>query len=241
MARTEILIVQHAEWEAPGAHLKKALSRAGVPFRVWRAWDERAPNLAPLGGLIVLGGPPNVGEEERFPYLADLEALIREALRTDRAYLGFCLGHQLLAHVLGCRVGPLPRKSVGFAAGRLTNEGRAHPAFRGLPETFPLFKWHGQAVLPPVPDGLEVLAESQEVAVEAIGLRGEPKVIGLQFDNHAGAEDAARWLAEDREWASSGTDLSEEAFLARAAAEERSIEAWFLAFLENFLRVAGIA
>lgn len=241
MARSEIIIVQHTDWEAPGAHLKKALGLRGAPFQVWRAWEEPPPRLERFAAIIVLGGPPNADEEEKFPYLLEIQAAIREVLESKRAYLGFCLGHQLLARALGCRVGPLPRKSVGFATVRLTNEGEAHPAFRRLPKSFPAFKWHGQGVLPPVPDAVEILAESPEVPVEAIGLRGEPRIVGLQFDNHAGAEDAARWLAEDREWASSGTNLVPEDFLARAAAEERSIEAWFLAFMENFLRAAGIS
>ena len=53
-----------------------------------------------------------------------LKARIREGIAAGKAYLGFCLGHQLLAHVLGCRVGPLPRKSVGFITGELTPAGR---------------------------------------------------------------------------------------------------------------------
>ena len=74
-----------------------------------------------------------------------------EGLAAGKAYLGFCLGHQLLAHVLGCRVGPLPQKSVGFITGELTPAGMAHPVFQGLPSKLNLFKWHGQGVLPPLP------------------------------------------------------------------------------------------
>lgn len=241
MPRRRALIVQHMEWEGPGKHLRAALERAGVGYEVSKAWRDPLPPLAPFGALIVLGGSPNVGETDRHPYLAGLEAAIREVLGSGGAYLGFCLGHQLLAHVLGCRVGPLPRKCVGFATGRLTPAGREHPAFRGLPESFPIFQWHGQGVLPPLPPEVEALAASPEVEVEALGLRGNPRVLGLQFDNHAGAEDAARWLAADRAWAASGTDLAPEEFAARAAAEEPAIGRWFHAFLENFLALAGLA
>ncbi|MGQ9590799.1 MAG: type 1 glutamine amidotransferase [Planctomycetota bacterium] len=239
-----LLIVQHMEWEGPGKHLLSALERAGVDYETCRAWREPLPPLGRFGALVVLGGSPNVGETDRYPYLAGLEAAVREVLASSRAYLGFCLGHQLLAHVLGCRVGPLARKSVGFATARLTPEGKAHPAFRGLPESFPLFKWHGQGVLPPLPPEVDVLATSPGVEVEAIGFRGNPRILGLQFDNHAGAEDAARWLAEDRAWAASETDLAHlapEEFAARAAAEEPRIGRWFRAFLESFLALAGLA
>ena len=50
--------------------------------------------------MIVLGGAPNVDEEDKFPYLKPLKARIREVIASGKAYLGFCLGHQLLAHVL---------------------------------------------------------------------------------------------------------------------------------------------
>ena len=98
----------------------------------------------------------------------------------------FCLGHQFLAHVLGCRVGPLPQKSVGFITGELTPVGRAHPVLQGLPAQLKLFKWHGQGVLPPLPPGIELLAQLAAAPVEAIGVASNPRVVGVQFDNHAG-------------------------------------------------------
>jgi GMP synthase-like glutamine amidotransferase len=135
MAGKKILIVQHMAWEGPGGHLLAALAENQVDFEV------------AFAGLIVLGGSPNVDEEEEFPYLKPLKAMIKEVVTSGRAYLGFCLGHQLLAHVLGCRVGPLPRKSVGFITGHLTPRGEAHPVFQGLPPELRLFKWHGESAI----------------------------------------------------------------------------------------------
>ena len=153
MAAKSLLIVQHLDWEGPGQHLLAALLEGGITYRVVEAWQEPLPALDPFGGMIVLGGSPNVDEEEQFPYLIPLKARIREGIAAGKAYLGFCLGHQLLAHVLGCRVGPLPQKSVGFTTGELTPAGMAHPVFQGLPAKLNLFKWHGQGVLPPLPPG----------------------------------------------------------------------------------------
>ena len=58
-----------------------------------------------------------------------IKAMIKETIASGRFYLGFCLGHQLLSHVLGCRVGPMSKKSVGFTTGHLTPRGQDHPAF----------------------------------------------------------------------------------------------------------------
>jgi len=238
LAGKGFLIIQHMDWEGPGQHLLAALQEAGVGYRVVEAWHEALPELAPLAGLIVLGGSPNVDEEERFPYLGPLKAAIRETIAAGRAYLGFCLGHQLLGHVLGCRVGPLPQKSVGFITGELTPAGRAHAVFQGLPSPLPLFKWHGQGVLPPLPPEVEILARSAAAPVEALGLAGNPRVVGLQFDNHAGALDVAKWLEHDRDWALSGTGVDPEAVMAQARRREADMGREFRGFMNNFLRLA---
>jgi GMP synthase (glutamine-hydrolysing) len=191
--------------------------------------------MAGFAGLIVLGGSPNVDEEQEFPYLVPLKARIREVVASGKLYLGFCLGHQLLGHVLGCRVGPLPRKSVGFITGELTPAGQAHPAFQGLPPHPKLFKWHGQGVLPPLPPGVEVLATSAAAPVEALGLTGNPRVVGLQFDNHAGVPDVEKWLHHDAHWALSGTGVDPQMVIAEARAQETDLGAKFLKFMTNFL------
>jgi GMP synthase (glutamine-hydrolysing) len=238
LAGKDFLIVQHLDWEGPGQHLLAALKEAGVGYRVVEAWHESLPPLTPLAGLIVLGGSPNVDEEEQFPYIRPLKAAIRETIAAGQAYLGFCLGHQLLGHVLGCRVGPLPRKSVGFITGELTAAGRAHAAFQGLPSPLPLFKWHGQGVLPPLPPGVEILARSAAAPVEALGLAGNPRVVGLQFDNHAGARDVAKWLEHDRDWALSGSGVDPETVVAQARRQEADMGREFRNFMSNFFRLA---
>jgi GMP synthase (glutamine-hydrolysing) len=235
MAAKKLVIVQHMDWEGPGQHLLAALLAAGVEFQVAEAWQEPVPALDSFDGMVVLGGSPNVDEEEAFPYLIPLKDRIREVIATGKAYLGFCLGHQLLAHVLGCQVGPLSQKSVGFITGELTPAGMAHPAFQGLPARLNLFKWHGQGVLPPLPAGLSLLAKSDAVPVEALGLTDNPRVVGLQFDNHAAPVDVANWLRHDRDWALTDSGADPEAMVATAVAQEAVMGRQFRRFLENFL------
>jgi GMP synthase (glutamine-hydrolysing) len=238
MRKKSWLIVQHMEWEGPGQHLLAALNEAGVPYRVLEAWHEPLPAVSDLAGLIVLGGSPNVDEEEQFPYLAPLKAAIREMIAGRGAYLGFCLGHQLLGHVLGCKVGPLPKKSVGFITAELTPAGLAHPALQGWSPRPHLFKWHGQGVLPPVASGVEILARSVAAPVEAVGLAGNPRVVGLQFDNHAGPGDVEKWLKFDAAWALSGSGAEPAAVMATARSLEAEIGREFRRFMENYLRLA---
>ena len=240
VSKKKLLIIQHMSWEGPGGHLKAALGELGLAYQVVEAWQEALPPLAPFAGLIVLGGSPNVDEEEAYPYLRPLKTLIRETIATDKVYLGFCLGHQLLAHVLGCRVGPLPRKSVGFITGRLTPRGQAHPAFQGQPPRLELFKWHGQGVYLPIPHGLSILATSAPSPVEALGLMHNYRVLGLQFDNHADAADVETWLAHDGDWALAGSGVDPKALKAAARDREVSMGVQFRRFMGNFCRSAGL-
>lgn len=225
------------DWEGPGQHLLAALLEGEIGFTVTRAWEEPLPPMDTFSGMIVLGGSPNVDEEDQFPYLIPLKARIREVIAAGKAYLGFCLGHQLLGNVLGCQVGPLPKKSVGFITGELTPAGQAHPAFQGLPARFNLFKWHGQGVLPPLPAGVSLLAKSAAAPVEALGLSDNPKVLGLQYDNHAAALDVATWLKHDGEWALSGSGADPEAMVTTAMAQETAMGQEFRHFLSNFFRL----
>ncbi|MFA4915933.1 MAG: hypothetical protein WC560_04605 [Syntrophales bacterium] len=71
------------------------------------------------------------------------------------------------------------------------------------PKSIALFKWHSQAVLPPLPKEIEILATSSECQVEAMSIRGRPHLVGVQFDNYAASPvDVRKWVEGDREWLS---------------------------------------
>ena len=148
------------------------------------------------------------------------------------------MGHQILADVLGVKVGPYTCRSVVFIEGYLTSQGRQHPLFRNLPKSFPLFKWHGQAALPPVPNHVEVLVTSSDCQVEAIALREKPHVIGLQFDKHAGSKlDATTWLEGDRKWLSQPPEIDPAVVLTEAKKFETVMGEQFEILFENFINI----
>jgi len=240
MAAKRVMIIQHMVWEGPGGHLVETLSDLGVTWDICQIWREPLPALESFEGLIVLGGSPNVDEEETYPYLVHLKSLIGEVIAKGKAYLGFCLGHQLLGDVLGCRVGPLPQKCVGLQLAELTPAGVSHPVFAGLPQIMQLFKWHGQGVHLPVPPGVTVLATSSQAPVEAIGLPYNPQVVGVQFDNHVKAHDVAQWLASDADWALAGTNIEPAALISAVKTHETAMGQEFRRFLHNFLELAQL-
>ena len=232
------LVFQHMPWEGPGEHLARAAESQGLQLHVIEVWHQTIPDLATYDGLMVLGGSPNVDQEKEYPHLQAEKVAIREALEADKPYLGFCLGHQLLADVLGIKVGPNSCRSVGFIEGHLTRDGRQHPLFQSLPSTFPLFKWHAQAVLPPVPKHIEILVTSLDCEVEAISLKGSPHVVGLQFDNHAGSKrDVGTWTGGDRDWLSQSPVVDPSVVLEDAAQHETHIGEQFELVFGNYLEL----
>ena len=62
---------------------------------------DSLPPLDHLDWLVVMGGPMNIYEEEKFPWLAAEKRFIKAAIDASKIALGVCLGAQLIADVLG--------------------------------------------------------------------------------------------------------------------------------------------
>jgi GMP synthase (glutamine-hydrolysing) len=232
------LVFQHMDWEGPGVHLLRSADTLQVDLEVVEVWHQPIPDLTSYDGLLVLGGSPNVDQEDLYPFLRAEKEAIHSIIENGKSYLGFCLGHQLLSDVLGLRVGPNSRRSVGFIEGYLTTQGRQHRLFQNLPDTLPLFKWHGQAALPPVPNHVEILVTSPDCRVEAISLKEKPYIVGLQFDNHAGSRlDAATWLEGDLEWLSQPPEVDSATLLTDAEKLETLMGKQFEILFENFINI----
>lgn len=200
----DLLVFQHTQWEGPGRYLLENAKTRKVRLHIIRLWRQPVPAIADYDGLLVLGGAPNVDQERQFPFLTGEKEAIKQVIQADKPYLGFCLGHQLLADSLGAEVGPNFKASVGFVQGYLTRAGRQHPVLKNFPVQQILYKWHGQAVREPVPRHVDILAISADCQVEAISVVDHPQIMGIQADNHAAhPDDVAVWLEKDAKWLTS--------------------------------------
>ncbi|MBE9581663.1 MAG: type 1 glutamine amidotransferase [Proteobacteria bacterium] len=234
----QFLVFQHIPWEGPGRHLIRSAKERKMRLEIVEVWHETIPDIRSYDGLIVLGGSPNVDQENEYPYLKSEKEAIRRVLDEDKPCLGFCLGHQFLAEALGAKIGPNFCRSVGFVQGHLTKDGHSHPLFSGMPRSFPLFKWHAQAVLPPLPKEIEVLVTSADCQVEAISVEGRPHIVGLQFDNHAAAiSDVRGWVEGDEKWLSQPPSVDVAALVRDAEKHEAFIREQFELVFSNYIEL----
>jgi GMP synthase (glutamine-hydrolysing) len=163
---SDILVLQHVHTEPLGT-ISDALDSRGLSYRYIRSYDgEDIPaDLRNSVGLIVMGGPMGVYEQDRYPFLTEEMKLIELALERGMPVLGVCLGSQLLAAVLGAEVKPGPAPEVGWATVALSEEAAVDRLLHPAPAEFMGFHWHGDIF--DLPAGAELLAASEKTECQA--------------------------------------------------------------------------
>jgi GMP synthase-like glutamine amidotransferase len=185
------LVFQHLAVEHPGS-LGLMLEAAGVEL-VTVELDEGdlVPDLEHFDLLVVMGGPMDVWEEDRHPWMTREKAAIRRWVsELDRPFLGVCLGHQLLADALGGEVRPMEAPEVGVVRLDLTPEAAVDPLFSTFPPSVDGLQWHGAQVTR-LPPHSTLLASNECCAVQAF--RVGRRAWGVQFHVEVLATTVALW------------------------------------------------
>jgi len=145
------LIIMHVETEGPGnlGHYLESIQARVQTARLYAG--DQLPASAPAFDVIIsMGGPMNVYEEERYPFLREETSFLQQAVSAGVPTLGICLGAQMIAKACGAAVKKAPVREFGFSSVDLTAEGRQDDCFRGLPDSLPVFQWHEDTFdLPP--------------------------------------------------------------------------------------------
>jgi GMP synthase (glutamine-hydrolysing) len=195
MNRT-VLILRHMPQEGGGT-LETALSRDGITVRYVDLFQE-TPAQLPLdraSGLVILGGPMNVDEVARYPFLKLDVQWIQQALDVGLPLLGICLGSQLLAKALGSRVYPNAVKEIGWYPLEWLPAAADDPLFVQSGATT-VFQWHGDTF--DLPQETVLLASGSSCKNQAF--RWGANAYGLQFHIEMTAAMLEEWLkkGEDR-------------------------------------------
>lgn len=186
------LVIKHVDIEGPGL-IEVVLKERHIPYQILSL--EKYPHLPKPEGfthIVLLGGPMNVYEEDRYPFLMDEDLFIKEAIQRGKRILGICLGAQLIAKALGATVFRAPRKEIGWYDVSLTATGSRASLFTGMPDIFPVFQWHEDTF--ELPRGGKLLATSEYVPNQAF--QYAENAYGLQFHLEVTKEMILEWMKD---------------------------------------------
>lgn len=163
-----VLIFQHIACEHPGTFREFMRDDGVMTHTVELDEGEPIPSLEPFDALLVMGGPMDVWHKAEHPWLEDEIAAIQNwVARRRRPFLGFCLGHQLLAEALGGTVGRSDEPEIGVMTVMLNDAGKHSPLFTGIAHEIPCFQWHSAQVTR-LPAGAHALASSPACRINAM-------------------------------------------------------------------------
>lgn len=185
-----VLIVEHAEAEGPGT-FGDFLCDVGADVRTVQLFkgDRLPDDIGGFDALISMGGPMNVYEEGRYPFLREETEFLRRVIDANIPALGICLGAQLIAKACYAPVIKAPHKEVGWRSVSLTNAGSKDILFEGLPGTMQVFQWHEDTF--DIPYGGKLLMTSGACPNQAFRFRN---AYALQFHIEVTRDMLSAWL-----------------------------------------------
>lgn len=181
-------IFRHFPTEGPG-YLAQFLEQRNIPYELIcvDAGEDIPARIDDSSGLVFMGGPMSVNDD--LPWIAKVEALIRDAVAKDIPLLGHCLGGQLISKALGAVVSRHPVKEIGWGEVQVSDNDIAHDWFGDL-QKFQAFHWHGETFT--LPQSATHLLSSAHCANQAYAIG---KHLALQCHVEMTAEMIASWCA----------------------------------------------
>lgn len=179
-----------------------------------------------LLGSVIYGGPFNVFEEDKHPFLRIENRWIEQCIKQDVPLLGICQGGQSIARVLGAHVGPKLEEvhEFGYYEIRPTEQGRAQ-----FPPSLTVAQAHFHEF--EVPRGAVNLASS--AVFERQAFRYGLRTFAFQFHAEVTPRGFRRW--QESSWAAYGkpgaqTRVEQDALMTL---HDHLQHKWFMGFLDQ--------
>jgi GMP synthase-like glutamine amidotransferase len=190
----QVLITMHVEFEGPGT-LGTFLETVGARVQTVRlyAGEPLPEDPRAYHAIVSMGGPMNVYEEEKYPYLKSETGFLMQAVHAGVPTLGICLGAQMIAKAAGARIDLSTVEEIGWGQVQLTPEGTEDSLFQGLPDTLDVLQWHSDVFN--VPQGGILLAGSRLCPHQAFRYRN---AYGLQFHIEVTREILTDWFSDNQ-------------------------------------------
>lgn len=188
-----ILIIQHSPHEHPAA-LQRSLESQGILTQWIHPYQgDRYPNsLSKIRGIICLGGPMGVHNEEEFPWLKEECLLLRKCIEKGLPTVGICLGGQLIAKAMGGQVVCDFVTEIGWFPIELNECGQEDPIVGASGKQPLVYHWHQDTFY--LPKAAKLLASSKACPHQAFRLGDY--TYGFQFHPEADRQLLNEWLSD---------------------------------------------
>jgi GMP synthase (glutamine-hydrolysing) len=229
----KIVLVRHGDDPPDDRVVTFAVQNGFDPVFVRPFKGDKLPAPGPdVAGSVVYGGPFNVFEEDKHPFLHDEAGWIRACMAQEIPLLGICQGAQQIARVLEAGVGPYkkPVHEFGYYPISPTPEGLDF-----LPETIHMTQAHFHTFA--IPEGAVHLATSPLYPNQAF--RYGARTYGFQFHPECTIEGFRRW--QSTPWAAYGkpgaqSKAEQDALMLKADVGQAD---WFYGFLRKLFGSAA--
>lgn len=183
-----INVIQHLSFEDLGIFTEVLESENNEIHYFQAGVDDLTGAFSSKNPLFILGGPIGVYEVERYPFLVQETALLKQRLERNDATFGICLGAQLIAQALGAHVYAGHHKEIGWSKLQLSDLGLASP-LRFL-DGVPVLHWHGDTF--DLPNQGAHLAGSDYYKNQAFCIGRH--ILAVQFHPEVSAQSIEKWL-----------------------------------------------
>ena len=150
--------------------IARRIREVNVLSRIY-PYNTQASSLVEAGakGIILSGGPSSV-------LVAAAPFPDKKIFEVGLPVLGICYGEQLMAHLLGGKVGKSTEREFGHGTLTIKTSGKL---FEGLPDTLRVWNSHGDR-LEQLPEGFEAIAATENSTYATIQ-DTKRKFYGIQF------------------------------------------------------------
>jgi GMP synthase (glutamine-hydrolysing) len=187
-----VLIIVHQQHSNPGRVGEMLEQRCHrLDRRCPNLFDPLPQSLENYAAAVVFGGPQSANDDDRPGMRLELAWLERTALPSGKPLLGICLGAQMMARVLGARVGRHPENLVEIGYHPIYPTAAGAGYFEG-PTMF--YQWHKETF--EIPKGAVHLAHND--AFDSQMFRWGAHAFGIEFHPEMTFAMIDRWSDSER-------------------------------------------
>jgi GMP synthase-like glutamine amidotransferase len=173
----KIHVLQHEPFEGPGL-LADWANEKGHTLNITEVYNnDPLPAIDSLDWLVIMGGGMSVNDEDFLTWLKPEKQFVKAAIDADKIVVGFCLGSQMIANVLGKKVYENKLKEIGWYPIKLATQGDDLQFLTREWNGQVFFHWHGETF--DLPDNAKHLAYTTGCTNQAFSIGN--RIFGLQF------------------------------------------------------------